>query len=115
MSGAAGLAESPKKIIPMTKTKAFLTSDNQVFLTRETAQQHELEAIFSSEPWPGVDGLTDEQRQGLAPHAAKVCQTQASLVIAALATRKPRAPKAPTVRKSRKLAAVSAAIQEMKQ
>lgn len=90
----------------MTKTKAFLTSDNQVFLTREDAQRHELEGIFdAAAAWPKDGPSADD--------AARVVLTNADQIVAILSTRKPRTPKCATARKSRK-AAVNAATQDMK-
>lgn len=88
----------------MTKTKAFLTYDNRVFLTREDAQKHELETLLgdldSGLLNPGTP--TPVNVEAIADWIAK----HRDQIVAILA--------AATARKSRKAAAVNAVTQDMK-
>lgn len=75
--------------MPITKSKAFLTSDNQVFLTQAEAQTHELLCIFESEPWQ-VASLDADSTRALRERASQIIWTHRDLIVSALSSRKPR-------------------------
>ena len=68
----------------ITKSKAFLTSDNQVFLTQEEAQCREIAAIAGNDQKDG---------KATSPISAWIMAHKEEL-LAILSTRKPRTPKA---------------------
>jgi hypothetical protein len=104
--------------MPINKTKAFQTSDGQVFLTHGDAQKHEIEVLMKGwSAMSSVGGVTTDSKQehDLRSEIAAFIINNKDALIGILATRKPRAakPKAANGRR-RNVAAVNAALQDIK-
>jgi hypothetical protein len=94
----------------ITKTPAFVTSDDKVFRTQEEAQKHELETFFDhSHTDSAVDKMIDA--------AVSKMLLKKDELLAILSTRKPRTPKSKpvSVGKRNRAAAVNAVLQDAKQ
>ena len=78
----------------ITKSKAFLTSDNHVFLTQEEAQKHEIYIVVRNGP---VTNDSEHAKAFQTPEmTAHWIVAHKEELLAILSTRKPRTPKAKT-------------------